>query len=224
MFDCDDTLYDLSDPFKRAVQEVLPDIDVDLDRFYETYRHHGDVIFELQDREVFDVNAAGVYRIFMTGKDFGVDIDVDRAILFQKTYRRCQYEVKMSSEYHEFFAIHGKECILFSNGVDHHQRKKFASLGIDQYIPADRIFTSSQLGLAKPDPKAFLTILDRFGEKPEDWTYIGDHYINDMMGAKQVGMHTIHFNRHHRQEGEYSDAIVYSEKELLALIQSQEKE
>ena len=224
MFDCDDTLYDLEQPFRRAVEEVLPDFPVDADTLYERYRWHSDVIFDLQDREIFDVNAAGIYRIFMCGKDFDSPVEVDTASQFQQVYRKNQYQVKMSPLFHSFFRKRGKEAILFSNGVDAHQRKKFHSLGIDTYIPADRIFTSAQLGLAKPDPKAFLTILDRFHENPSDWTYIGDHYINDMKGAHDAGMHTIHFNRHHRQEGDFSEFIVYSEQELIALIERLEKE
>ena len=55
-------------------------------------------------------------------------------------------------------------------------------------------------------------------EKSEDWYYIGDNYKNDMEGAKKAGLKTIHFNRHHTLEGPCSDYVVYSELELMKLM------
>ena len=37
MFDCDDTLYDLSWPFRKCMEEFLPNVDVDIDLFYTDY-------------------------------------------------------------------------------------------------------------------------------------------------------------------------------------------
>ena len=48
--------------------------------------------------------------------------------------------------------------------------------------------------------------------------YIGDNYINDMQGAKNAGMKTIHFNRHHQTSGPLADHVVYSAKELVEFI------
>lgn len=45
MFDCDDTLYDLSWPFRKCMEEFLPNVDVDMDLFYADYRKFGDMIF-----------------------------------------------------------------------------------------------------------------------------------------------------------------------------------
>lgn len=44
MFDCDDTLYDLSWPFRKCMEEFLPDVDVDMNQFYADYRKFGDRI------------------------------------------------------------------------------------------------------------------------------------------------------------------------------------
>ena len=46
MFDCDDTLYDLSWPFRKCMKEFLPNVDVDMDLFYADYRKFGDMIFD----------------------------------------------------------------------------------------------------------------------------------------------------------------------------------
>lgn len=39
-----------------------------------------------------------------------------------------------------------------------------------------------------------------------------------MEGAKKAGLKTIHFNRHHTLEGPCSDYVVYSELELMKLM------
>ena len=54
---------------------------------------------------------------------------------------------------------------------------------------------------------------------PTEWFYIGDNYINDMEGAKQLGFRTIHLNRHKGKEGPASDYVVYSEAELIDLLE-----
>ena len=46
MLDCDDTLYDLSWPFRKCMEEFLPNVDVDMDLFYADYRKFGDLIFD----------------------------------------------------------------------------------------------------------------------------------------------------------------------------------
>ena len=39
-----------------------------------------------------------------------------------------------------------------------------------------------------------------------------------MQGAKNAGMKTIHFNRHHQASGSCADHVVYSAKELVEFI------
>ena len=51
MFDCDDTLYDLSWPFRKCMEEFLPNVDVDMNQFYADYRKFGDMIFDVYNKE-----------------------------------------------------------------------------------------------------------------------------------------------------------------------------
>lgn len=51
MFDCDDTLYDLSWPFRKCMEEFLPNVDVDMDLFYADYRKFGDMILMIFNKE-----------------------------------------------------------------------------------------------------------------------------------------------------------------------------
>ena len=56
----------------------------------------------------------------------------------------------------------------------------------------DEIIISSEVGLMKPDPKIYHLALESAGVKPEEALFIDD-FIENIEGAQQVGMQTIHF-------------------------------
>lgn len=95
---------------------------------------------------------------------------------------------------------------------------KLQALDVFRYFKEDHVFTSGGIGFAKPHPKAFETVACHTNTSISDWYYIGDNYINDMEGAKNAGMKTIHFNRHHLLEGDCADYLVYTEEELIDLL------
>lgn len=63
MFDCDDILYDLSWPFRKCIEEFLPDVDVDMDLFYADNRKFKDMIFDKLKQSKITIDESGVYRI-----------------------------------------------------------------------------------------------------------------------------------------------------------------
>ncbi|OGU17429.1 MAG: hypothetical protein A2X61_09085 [Ignavibacteria bacterium GWB2_35_12] len=58
----------------------------------------------------------------------------------------------------------------------------------------DAFSFSDETGVSKPHPKAYLTVLDALGCKPEDALHIGDIEQTDIEGAKKLGMKAIRFN------------------------------
>ncbi len=59
-------------------------------------------------------------------------------------------------------------------------------LGMTPYT--DDVFISSDLRVRKPAPAFFLHIADTLGVPPQEVTFIGNSYVNDYLGAKNVGM------------------------------------
>ncbi len=55
----------------------------------------------------------------------------------------------------------------------------------------DRVITSAQTGIRKPDPGIFLYALRQFGLKPEETVHVGDSEVHDVRGAKSVGITTV---------------------------------
>ncbi|MHA1266285.1 MAG: HAD family hydrolase [Candidatus Helarchaeota archaeon] len=67
------------------------------------------------------------------------------------------------------------------------------SNGLSNYF--DVIATSAQIGFCKPDKRAFEFVLKRLKTPPQKTIMIGDDLKNDIYGAKQLGMKTIHIQK-----------------------------
>ena len=68
----------------------------------------------------------------------------------------------------------------------------FMRLGLDRYFSFG--FTAADVGAMKPHRGMFDAALERARVAAADAVHIGDQPIDDVQGAKDVGMHTIWFN------------------------------
>lgn len=64
-----------------------------------------------------------------------------------------------------------------------------ARVDLRQYF--HHLFTSKDLGAAKPSPEFFRAILAAIGAEPEECIMIGNDYAKDIASAKAVGLRTI---------------------------------
>lgn len=83
------------------------------------------------------------------------------------------------------------KCILFTNGGIENQRRKIAQTGLHKFFPTNRIFISEALGCKKPALAAFQLVQNQF-EIGTRFCMIGDHWENDILGAKNAGWHAIY--------------------------------
>jgi putative hydrolase of the HAD superfamily len=68
----------------------------------------------------------------------------------------------------------------------------FVKLKLDEYFSFG--FSSASVGAAKPAPEMFHAALQHAAAKPSESVHIGDHLVDDMEGAANVGMHTVWVN------------------------------
>jgi len=91
---------------------------------------------------------------------------------------------------------------------------------IDRYF--DRIFSSCDLGVTKPDPMFFVRILDALGRAPSQVVMVGDNYTADMGGAKDAGLWTVWYCAQEQPSppdpSNYCDRIITNMAELPAAI------
>ncbi|UCD50519.1 MAG: HAD family hydrolase [Phycisphaerales bacterium] len=142
----------------------------------------------------------------------GVD-DIDLACELAETYpahRRQRHvvydDVRLALE--RLKQTH--RLALLTNGASDLQREKLAGAGIDGYF--EEILVAGDIGVAKPHPRMFETLLARLDVAPHETVMLGDSQSKDIQGAQAVGMKAIWVNREHtpRREGITPDLEVVS--------------
>jgi putative hydrolase of the HAD superfamily len=101
----------------------------------------------------------------------------------------------------------------------------FARDGVDHLI--DGAVYSSEIAWTKPAPQAFEAAMAAVGATdPRRCVFVGDRLFDDIWGANQVGMRTVHVphsdipvEQHGHTEGE-PDAVVHELGELLAIVEA----
>jgi putative hydrolase of the HAD superfamily len=74
---------------------------------------------------------------------------------------------------------------VLTNGPSDLQRRKLRASGLlDEF---DAVAISGELGVHKPDPRAFARALDLLGTRPDETAMVGDGLENDIAGALAAG-------------------------------------
>jgi putative hydrolase of the HAD superfamily len=79
----------------------------------------------------------------------------------------------------------------------------------------DTVVFSSALGIAKPNPKVFLHVLEELAVDPAAAVHVGDSRLEDIEGAIAAGMTGLHLDRGSRRADAVADL-----REALAIVES----
>ena len=82
---------------------------------------------------------------------------------------------------------------IVTNGRGRAQHPKLDALNVRGFM--DVILVSEDAGVKKPDPRIFAMALEQFGLEPKHVWMVGDHPLNDVIGARSAGIKGIWFNR-----------------------------
>lgn len=94
---------------------------------------------------------------------------------------------------------------IVTNGFQEIQDKKLRNSGIDRYF--SQVINSEMAGTKKPDPLIFQLALSKANTVPEKSIMIGDSIEADILGAKAVGLHVLHFNAHQEPKHDHCEMI-----------------
>jgi putative hydrolase of the HAD superfamily len=86
----------------------------------------------------------------------------------------------------------------------------FSHLSLEKYF---RIFTPKETEFLKPNPKAFLKVLDFFKIQPQKTMMVGDEIERDVIPAQKLGIKTILIDRGNKIQN-YNGIKISSLKEL----------
>ena len=227
LFDIDDTLYDLSIPFKEAFREFFPGEEMDLEGAFLASRKYSDRIYDRSLSGEISMEEMYIYRLGNAFRDYGKIIDGATALQFQSVYEKHQHNIHMTGEMEGLLEKLSKKTTLgiITNGPSEHQRDKVRALGLERWIPMERIWISGDLGIGKPYKEIFAAAQDKLGLKSEELCFVGDAYGHDILGARGAGWKAGWFNHRRRQAtGEADpDYEVRSEQDLIALLENPSK-
>jgi len=80
-------------------------------------------------------------------------------------------------------------------GVVGNQTAAMEAWARDASLPADVISSSASLGVRKPDPEFFVTLVELMGCRAAEVAYVGDRVDNDVLPAAAAGLVAVHVRR-----------------------------
>lgn len=112
----------------------------------------------------------------------------------------------------------GMACGVISNGAEHSRRRTIDALPFRSTIQA--MICSEAFGRSKPSPDIFQAGADALGCCPEQCWFVGDHPLNDYLGAKLSGMRAVWLEGFHAWPKDMARAhcSIRSLEELLPLL------
>jgi HAD superfamily hydrolase (TIGR01509 family) len=115
-------------------------------------------------------------------------------------------------------------CCVASNAGDSDARLMGLALergGIRHYF--DHLWTSRELGAAKPDPAFFTSILDRLELEARACLMVGNDHDKDIVPAKAAGLQTIWLAPSSADAAPAADLVIHSLEELTTAIHQLEE-
>lgn len=198
-FDLDHTLWDFEKNSALTFEKILRknEIPVNLADFLEVYIPANLAFWKLYREEKITKEKLRYQRLKSVFDKLGLSV-IDEMI----NKLSEEYIVYLSSYNHLFpdtieileylkpkYKLH-----IITNGFEEIQGKKLRNSKIDGYF--DHIINSEMAGVKKPNPIIFELALNKADVDSRNSLMIGDSLEADILGARDAGFHTLHFNAH----------------------------
>ena len=221
IFDLDDTLCDYQKAKENAksyINIILKTIGIDIDPFWDHFNLVEPVLFrqfadgsitrdEYRTRRFVDV-LKGAHSTSLE-----ISSELNNAYM-QETNHKMElfYDTIPLMKVLQAKAI---KAVILTNGPSDGQRAKFTVLALSQYI--QRIYIGEEIGVSKPDRKAFEYVLRDLDAAASDVLMVGDSIEIDINGAKQAGINTILIDRGNRYR-EHAGTRIVTLTEVIELL------
>lgn len=225
IFDLDDTLYDLSEPFQRAHADLFADIlGEDCSELFRMSRIYSDEILELEKQGKIPSEDTFHHRIKRTYADAGLNLEREMTDRFEEKYRYYQKHITVPNGIKAMLdecKATGHSMALLTNGKVKGQGNKIKALQMERWFAPEKIFISEVTGFIKPDLEVFRYAEEKLNLESQEIWYVGDTYAADVLGAKRAGWNVIWYNHRNRlvpETGNAADITVQTAEELADAI------
>lgn len=220
-FDLDETLWGGDEVVRRAETEMVNWVTEKVPTFREQYRILAtDVRAETiakRPRIHYDFNKIrlAVVEKILTECDLEPREACEVATAALCIFHGSRNQIPLNQDAIELLQKLHKQYLLasVSNGTSEVHRsplKKFFELSV----------YARNMGTCKPDPAMFEVVLSHTKTLPQQAIHVGDHPIEDLEVAKQVGMHTIQFFTGMHDRSPHADHVVDKLADVVAVVQS----
>ncbi len=196
-FDLDHTLWDFETNSKKTYEFIFNKnkIFINLDRFIETYSPINHHYWKLYRDEKVSKTQLKYARLKDTFKELNYRITDDLIHLLADEYLNnlSNYNTLFKGTIDLLEYLKDKyQLHIITNGFSEIQNAKLQNAKIASYFT--HIITSEKVEVKKPNPKIFFYALKVSKANTYDSIMIGDNTEADIMGAKNIGLKTIHCN------------------------------
>jgi len=204
-FDLDHTLWDFETNSDIAFKTIFKkyDVAVDLQKFLSYYRGINQNYWRLYRNEKITKEELRVGRLKDTfvkiKQKFDNQLIDDLSIEYIEVLPNNNQLFEGAHEILEHLFPKYKLHII-TNGFNEVQYKKLENSGLSKYF--DKIITSEDAGVKKPNPRIFNFALDLAQATSKESIMIGDNWEADVMGAIDNGLDAIYFNYEKKLVGE----------------------
>jgi HAD superfamily hydrolase (TIGR01509 family) len=176
-----------------------------------------------EERRLEELDIVTVFRESLEAIGFTLPADVIDAIVAMdhSAYTNSMAVRPETLEALERLAGAGYVMGLVSNIalLPHLMRADLETFGLARYVSAAAF--SSEVGVRKPHPAIFRTVLDELAVGPSEAVFVGDRLADDVAGASDLGMRTVLTHEFRREEpGEIRpDAVIDTLAQLPELLE-----
>jgi putative hydrolase of the HAD superfamily len=225
--DFDDTLYDTHGNAVIALRETFADYHLeryfpDPQVFYDAYWEANIDLWSLYSHGEITRDYLIVER-FRRPLSEGRGLEVNEALCLEINDKFLDYcaskpgVVDGAHELMDYLKGRGYRMHMTSNGFHEVQYKKLAACGLRDYF--DTIILSEDAGVNKPSPLYFDYAFKVSGANKETTLMIGDNLQTDILGALNVGIDAMLFNRWNVDVKESPQAPTFVVESLKDIIQ-----
>jgi len=217
-FDLDHTLWDFETNSKLAFEKLLKkhQIPVEIDAYITVYEPINHQYWQDYARGLKTKNEVKYKRLTDTFKALGIDVKdalikilADEYLDFlKKENTLMEGAVEILDYLRNKYRLH-----ILTNGFTEVQTEKMQNSGIAHYF--EHLITSEETGKLKPHPEVFKHALQIAGSFAHKSYMIGDNFQSDVLGARNVGMHAIHYDP--LGQSEVDDKIIPKVKHLIEI-------
>lgn len=224
--DFDDTLYDTQGNSVIALRETFEAFSLerwfpDPQTFYDAYWLANIDLWTRYSRGEITRDYLIVER-FRRPLSEGRGLEITEALCLEMSDRFLEYcatksgVVEGAHELMDYLKGRGYRMHMTSNGFHEVQYKKLAASGLRDYF--DTIILSEDAGANKPSKAFFDYALAKSGASVDTTIMIGDNLQTDIIGAHDVGLDTILFNRWDVPPSDIPTHTVAALREIMQIL------